>query len=121
LIRGEDGNPLVAEIHHDREAAITARDVGQFALGAIRGAASTYTRANTRVQTGNGATIITENNPAPNILAGALEGGTDAILDTITDRNQRAAEALEQRPHIPYIQAGTPVQVFVNQSMQMPM
>jgi hypothetical protein len=64
--------------------------------------------------------VVTTENPAPNVLAGVLEGGTDAILDTITERNQRAIEELEQRPRIAYIEAGRPVQVFVNQSMQMP-
>jgi Bacterial conjugation TrbI-like protein len=121
LIRGEDGDPLIAEHYDDRGPEIAGMDAGQFALGAIRRTAELFTRADTRVQTGDGTTVITENNPEPNILAGALEGGTDAILDTITERNQRAVEALEQRPNIGYIEAGTPVQVFVNQSMQMPM
>lgn len=121
VIRGEDGEPLIAEQHDDRGPEIAAMDVGQFALGAIGRAAELFTRANTRVQTGNGTTIITESNPAPNILAGVLEGGADAILESITRRNERAAQELEQRPNIPYIKAGTPVQIFVNQSMQLPM
>ncbi|MEO1637353.1 MAG: hypothetical protein AAFS04_20000, partial [Cyanobacteria bacterium J06631_9] len=73
-----------------------------------------------RVQSGDGTTIITESNPAPNILAGALEGGSEALLDDISERNQQAIERLQQRPNIPYLPAGTSVQVFINQSMQMP-
>lgn len=121
LVRGEDGKPLTAQHWEDRGGAIAGMDLGQFALGAIRRSAELYTRSNTRVATSNGSTVITEENPVPNILAGALEGGTEAILDTISQRNQRAVEELERRPNIAYIEAGRPVQIFVNQSMQMPM
>ncbi|MEL7358232.1 MAG: hypothetical protein AAFN40_16915 [Cyanobacteria bacterium J06560_6] len=120
LIRGNDGEPLMAESYGDSGGDIAAMDTGQFALGAIRRVGELYTRSDSRVQTGDGTTIITESNPSPNILAGALEGGSEAILDSISERNQRAIEKLEQRPRIPYIPAGTSVQVFVNQSMQMP-
>ena len=119
-IRGQGGSPLQAEAYDDLGPGIAAMDAGQFALGSIRRASELYTRPNTRVETGSGSTVVTTENPAPNVLAGVLEGGTDAILDTITERNQRAIEELEQRPRIAYIEAGRPVQVFVNQSMQMP-
>lgn len=118
-IRGQGGTPLKAEAYDDIGPGITAMDAGQFALGSIRRASELYTRPNTRVETGNASTVVITENPAPNVLAGVLEGGTDAILDTITERNQRAIEDLEQRPRIAYIEAGRPVQVFVNQSMQM--
>ncbi|PZV09769.1 MAG: hypothetical protein DCF32_01570 [Leptolyngbya sp.] len=119
-IRGQGGTPLKAEAYDDIGPGIAAMDAGQFALGSIRRASELYTRPNTRVESGSGSTVVTSENPAPNVLAGVLEGGTDAILDTITERNQRAIEDLEQRPRIAYIEAGRPVQVFVNQSMQMP-
>jgi hypothetical protein len=120
LIRGNGGDPLMAEGYGDSGGDIAAMDMGQFAIGAIRRVGELYTRSDSRVQTGDGATVITESNPAPNILAGALEGGSEAILDSISERNQRAIEKLEQRPQIPYIPANTQVQAFINQSMQMP-
>ncbi|MEO0769052.1 MAG: hypothetical protein AAFY72_06405, partial [Cyanobacteria bacterium J06649_4] len=120
LIRGNGGDPLVAESYGDTGGDIAAMDMGQFALGAIRRVGELYTRSDARVQTGDGTTIITESNPAPNILAGALEGGSEAILDAISDRNQQAIEKLRERPRVPYLPAGTPVQAFVNQSIQMP-
>ena len=119
-IRGQGGTPLQAEAYDDIGPGIAAMDAGQFALGSIRRASELYTRPNTRVETGSGTTVVTTENPPPDVLAGVLEGGTDAILDTLTERNQRAIEELEQRPRIAYIEAGRPVQVFVNQSMQMP-
>jgi hypothetical protein len=120
LIRGNGGDPLMAESYGDSGGDIAAMDMGQFAIGAIRRIGELYTRSDSRVQTGDGTTVITESNPAPNILAGALEGGSEAILDSISERNQRAIEKLEQRPQIPYIPANTQVQAFINQSMQMP-
>ena len=99
---------------------IAAMDVGQFALGAVRRTAELYTRSDSRVETRNNTTIVTEDNPDPNILAGVLEGGTDAILDSITERNRQAIATLESRPPIWVLDAGTPVQIFVNQSMQLP-
>jgi hypothetical protein len=119
-IRGQGGTPLQAEAYDDIGPGIAAMDAGQFALGSIRRASELYTRPNTRVETGSGTTVVTTENPPPDVLAGVLEGGTNAILDTLTERNQRAIEELEQRPRIAYIEAGRPVQVFVNQSMQMP-
>ena len=120
LIRGDGGNPLMAEGYGNSSSDIAAMDMGQFALGAIRRVGELYTRSDARVQTSNGTTVVTESNPSPNILAGILQGGSDAILDSISERNQRAIEKLERRPKIPYIPAGKSVQVFVNQSVQMP-
>jgi hypothetical protein len=118
-VRGQDGKPLMAQQFRDKGKEIAALDVGQFVLGAIRGSAGLYTRSNTQVQSNNGTTVVTQENPPPNILAGALEGGTSAILDTISERNQRAVEEIQNRPPIHFIKAGSPVQVFVNQSMQL--
>ncbi|MEL7353918.1 MAG: hypothetical protein AAFN38_21020, partial [Cyanobacteria bacterium J06560_5] len=113
LVRGNDGDPLIAENYGDIGGDIAAMDMGQFALGAIRRVGELYTRSDSRVQTGDGTTVITESNPEPNILAGALEGGSDAILDAISERNQQAIERLQERPRIPYISSGTAVQIFI--------
>ena len=117
-IRGKAGKPLVVQQHDGNNRF--ERDVTQFALGAIRRSAGLYTRSNTRVQAGDRTTVVTENNPAPDILAGALEGGTEAVLGSVGDRSQQVA-GQDRRPHIPYLEAGTPVQVFVNQSMELAM
>ena len=120
-IRGKAGKPLVAQQQSNRGNDRFERDVTQFALGAIRRSAGLYTRSNTRIQTGDRTTVVTENNPQPDILAGALEGGTEAVLGSVSDRNQQANGGQDRRPQIPYLKAGTPVQVFVNQSMELAM
>jgi hypothetical protein len=119
-IRGENGNPLIARQFTDKGKEIAAMDRGQFLLGSIRGASEQFTQSSTSVQTGNGSTVVSQQNQRPNMIAGALKGGSDAILETISQRNQRAVEEIQQRPPIRYIEAGRKVEVFVNQSMQLP-
>jgi hypothetical protein len=119
-VRGENGEPLIAEQFEDRGRAIAGMDAGQFLLGAAGRAAELYTRSDSRVQTRGSSTVITERNPAPNIVAGIVEGGTDAVLESIQERNRRAIERVEEMPNVSYIESGTDVEVFVNQSMFMP-
>jgi Bacterial conjugation TrbI-like protein len=120
-IRGDQGRPLMAQQFEDKGKELAALDRGQFILSAIRGASGQLIQSNTRVQTGGGSTVVTQENQRPNVLAGALQGGTDTLLTTISERNKRAAEEIQQRPPIRYIAAGTTVQVFVNQSVQLPL
>ena len=119
-IRGENGSPLIARQFTDKGKEIAAMDRGQFLLGAVRGASEQFTQSSTSVQTGNGSTVVSQQNQRPNLIAGALKGGTDAVLETISQRNQRAVEEIQQRPPIRYIEAGRRVQIFVNQSIQLP-
>jgi hypothetical protein len=120
-VRGEEGEPLVAEHFDDRGEAIAGMDAGQFLLGAAGRAAQLYTRSGSQIQTRGSTTVISEENPDPNILAGLVEGGTDAVLESIQERNQRAIERMEEQPNIRFIETGTEVEIFVNQSMFMPM
>jgi hypothetical protein len=119
-VRGKDGTPLIARQFQDKGKEIAALDAGQFLLGAVRGASGQFTRSNTSVQSGNGTTVVTEQNQRPNAIAGALQGGSEAILDTLIERNKQAVTEIQQRPPIRFVEAGRPVQIFVNQSMRMP-
>ena len=119
-IRGHEGAPLIADQYRDVGPEMAAMDAGQVAIGAVRRASELYNRTNTRVETGNGSTVVTESSSDPNLLAGLLEGGTDVLLDTLSERNQQAIEELAERPRIAYIEAGRPVQIFVNETVQMP-
>ncbi|MEM9503529.1 MAG: hypothetical protein AAGA01_06190 [Cyanobacteria bacterium P01_E01_bin.43] len=119
-VRGQAGTPLVADQYRDLGPEMAAMDAGQVAIGAVRRASELYNRTNTRVETGNGSTVVTESSSDPNLLAGLLEGGTEVLLETLEERNQQAMEELAERPRITYIEAGRPVQIFVNQTVQMP-
>lgn len=119
-IRGENGKPLMAEESRNRKREMTRMQAGQFLLGAVQRSAGLLTRSNSQIQTGNGTTIITEKNPRPNILAGALEGGATQLLETMNERNQQAIADLQNKPEVHVIQVGQPVEIFVNQSMLLP-
>ena len=119
-VRGQDGTPLIARQFQDKGKEIAALDAGQFLLGAVRGASGQFTRSNTSVQSGNGTTVVTEQNQRPNAIAGALQGGSEAILDTLIERNKQAVTEIQQRPPIRFVEVGRPVQIFVNQSMRIP-
>jgi hypothetical protein len=119
-VRGDAGTPLIADQYRDVGPEMAAMDAGQVAIGAVRRASELYNRTDTRVETGNGSTVVTESSSDPNLLAGLLEGGTDVLLDTLSERNQQAMEELAERPRIAYIEAGRPVQIFINQTVQMP-
>ncbi len=117
-IRGAQGQPLVAQEVDDKQRARLERE--QFVLSGIRGATGQLIQPNSRVAIGSGSTVITQDSQRPNILAGALHDSVNTLLNAITERNERAAAAIQQRPPIRYIAAGTAVQVFVNQSVQLP-
>ncbi len=119
-VRGQNGTPLIAKQFQDKGKEIAALDAGQFLLGAVRGASGQFTRSNTSVQSGNGTTVVTEQNQSPNAIAGALQGGSEAILDTLIERNKQAVTEIQQRPPIRFVEAGRSVQIFVNQSMRIP-
>ncbi|NEQ47475.1 MAG: hypothetical protein F6K00_29610 [Leptolyngbya sp. SIOISBB] len=119
-VRGVAGTPLIADQYRDVGPEMAAMDAGQVAIGAVRRASELYNRTDTRVETGNGSTVVTESNSEPNLLAGLLEGGTEVLLDTLSERNQQAMEELAEWPRIAYIEAGRPVQIFINQTVQMP-
>ena len=119
-VRGPAGTPLIADQYRDVGPEMAAMDAGQVAIGAVRRASELYNRTDTRVETGNGSTVVTESSSDPNLLAGLLEGGTDVLLETLEERNQQAMEELAERPRIAYIEAGRPVQIFINQTVQMP-
>jgi hypothetical protein len=119
-IRGNQGQPLMAQQFDNKGKELAALDRGQFLLSAVRGASGQLIQPNTKVQTNNNSTIVTQENQRPNILAGALQSGADSLLATIIERNKQAAEAIQNRPPIRHIPAGTAVEVFINQSVQLP-
>ncbi len=117
-IRAEDGKPLVANDLEDKGKEIAALDTGQFILGALQQASGQFTQPNTQVQAGNGTTIVTQTNPRPNLIANVLKGGSDSLLNSVSERNRRAVEEIQNRPVTRIIKAGQPVRVFVNQAVQ---
>jgi hypothetical protein len=116
-IRASGGGPLTARNMQDRGAEIASSDAGVFALAGISKAASLFTRAQSTTTTSGFTSTTSTQNPPPDIFAGILEGGTNAIVSQIQARNERAIQESLARPDIWMLAAGTSVQVFVNKSV----
>jgi hypothetical protein len=116
-IRASGGGPLTARNMLDRGSEIASSDAGIFALAGISKAASLFTRAQSTTVSNGFNSVTSTQNPAPDILAGVLEGGTSAIINQIQARNERAIQESLSRPDLWMLAAGTSVQVFVNKSV----
>lgn len=116
-IRGLEGKPLIAQKLSNKKREIGRRDATRFALGAIGRATGLINRPRSESVVSNRDSFSSSiQNRDPNLLAGILEGGTDAILDDLDERNAEAIAAIEQRPDVFFLKAGTGVEVFVNES-----
>lgn len=116
-IRASSGGPLTARNMQDRGGEIASSDAGIFALAGISKAASLFTRAQSTTTSNGFNSVTSTQNPAPDILAGVLEGGTSAIINQIQARNERAIQESLARPDLWMLAAGTSVQIFVNKSV----
>lgn len=114
-VRGKAGKPLIAQNYGDKGKAIASMDMGTFALGALNKASEIFIRPeSSSIISSSGGIVASTQNPKPNLLAGILQGGSQALLDTIAQRNQQAIQAIAQQPNICFLPAGTLVEVYVN-------
>lgn len=107
-IYGEEGKPLIVQTLNDKKREVNRRNITRLAIGAI-GQASTSSNS--------GGFSRSRQNDDSNLLTGILEGGSDAILSDIDKRNEEAISAIEQRPDVLFLKAGTKVMVFVNSTV----
>lgn len=120
-IHGKDGNPLIAQNYGYKGKAISSIDIGMFTLGALNKASELFTRSqSSTVISNDGGIISSTRNPKPNLLASILQGGSQALLDTIKQRNQKAIQAIAQQPNIRFLPAGSVVEVYVNRLLPLP-
>ncbi|MCT7953436.1 hypothetical protein NG798_26915, partial [Ancylothrix sp. C2] len=118
-IRGEDGEPLIAERRRD-DSGLFGRDLQTFGLGAAAKVGEVLNRPQRESSySGFGGGGSTVERGSPNILGAVLEGGFSPILESNTRRNERAIQEIESRPPLWYIEQGTGVQVFINSSFQL--
>lgn len=118
-IRSPEGKPLFAKQHPNESGSISSMDMSVFVLGGLGKVAQLFNRTDSEVVTTNVAgTVITNSNKAPNFAAGGLEGGINAIVPQITQRNQQRISEKLQRTNIWFIPAGTKVEVYVNQPIK---
>ncbi|QIR40512.1 TrbI/VirB10 family protein [Tolypothrix sp. PCC 7910] len=120
MIRAPQGKPLIANQFSKSGGSIAWMDAGLFMLGGLGKVADLSNRTESQVVTTTaGSTVVSNTNPKRNILTGILEGGINSLVPQITQRNQQAISQLMQRTNIWFLPAGTELQVYVNQSMQL--
>ncbi|ACK73471.1 conserved hypothetical protein [Gloeothece citriformis PCC 7424] len=118
-IRSGKGKPLLAKKFPSHSGSIATMDMSLFVLGGLGKVAQLFNRTESEVVTTNvGGTVITNNNNAPNMAAGALEGGLTSVIPQITQRNQQAMAEMLQRTNIWFLPAGTEVEIYINQPLQ---
>lgn len=122
-IRGADGKPLLAKGYFDHGGKIASMDASTAALGMFAKVGeilnSPKQETNQSVSDGTTSTTTSSTTRSPNILGAVMEGGAKPLLEQIMQRNQRAIEQMDQTKNLWYMNAGKPVQVFINQSFKL--
>ncbi|MBC8123909.1 MAG: hypothetical protein H7Y22_18985 [Gemmatimonadaceae bacterium] len=121
-VSGGRGDPLIASNLNDRGPEIASQDMGQFAAGAAQTGAALFNRATSQTtSSGIGGFAASTAYPPINLLAGIIQGGSSQMTQNL---NQRAREAITRssaRPNIWSLSVDTPVQLNVNQTMDLSM
>ncbi|MCC5642210.1 hypothetical protein LC607_04360 [Nostoc sp. CHAB 5824] len=138
IIRGTQGKPLIANKYPGQTGSIASMDLGAFVLGGIGKAAELVNRPDTRTvyrpypnpnNNNNGNNDNNDNNDNNSIpgyyatetenkrdlAAAVVEGGMSTVVPQIIQRNQQAIAQMSQPTNIWFIQAGTTVELYVNQ------
>jgi len=117
-IRGAGGSPLLARQYPDRGGAIAGMDVGLFVLGGIAKGAELFNRTDSSVVVNGGSTTVSTGNNRRNYVAGVVEGGLNSVVPQISQRNQQAVAQMMQQGNVWLLGAGTQVEIYVNQAIQ---
>ena len=123
-IRGEDGNPLMAQKYDDKGPEIAGMDASTVIFGSLANVGRVLnqpkdeeyedfdsafsSRRRTRINRGD-----------PNLLGAVLEGGFTPLLQQIQRRNSQAIAQIQSRPNLWYITPNKKVVVFVNRSFDL--
>lgn len=117
-IRGAGGSPLLARQYPDRGGAIAGMDLGLFVLGGIAKGAELFNRTDSSVVVNGGSTTVSTDNNRRNYVAGVVEGGLNSVVPQISQRNQQAVAQMMQQGNVWFLGAGTQVEIYVNQAIQ---
>ncbi|MGF1478485.1 MAG: TrbI/VirB10 family protein [Cyanophyceae cyanobacterium] len=118
-IRGQSGAPLIAEKFFDPGPSVAALDTGLAILSGIGRAAELINRPERDIIITDDGIVSDSDNRDPDILAGMIEGGANVLIPEIAARNRRAVNEALSRDSLWTIEAGTPVEVFVNQKIRL--
>lgn len=114
------GTPLVAQRMGGDSGGGILNEFKQFALGAARQAAELYTRSDSTVISNGDNLVVRNRNQQPNLLAGIVQGGTDALFNGLERRQQAEAAALAQQANVLGLKNGTEVEILVSRPLMLP-
>ncbi|MFB2879338.1 TrbI/VirB10 family protein [Floridanema aerugineum] len=123
LIRGENGNPLIAKGMGNPGSEIARQDILIGLLGAAGRAAQVVNQNQSQSATmissgGFSSQTITTTAREPNILAAAMEGFFRPMSQRLTQRADRTTQEISQRTPVAVVPQGTKVSVFFNTFFQ---
>lgn len=119
-VYSSQGTPLMAKRMGGSSGGGILNEFKQFALGAARQAAELYTRSDSTVISNGNNLVVSNRNQQPNLLAGIVQGGTDALFNGLERRQQAEAAALAQQANVLGLKNGTEVEVLVIQPLMLP-
>lgn len=116
-VRGVEGKPLIAKkLKSDRSGSFGS-DVGRVLLGAARNGTAVLNRPRQSTSFTGGGYSSSSQSSNPDFLAGAFEGASGTLLDSLEQRNRRQSEQNPKRSSAWVLKAKTKVEVFVNESV----
>jgi len=119
-VYSSQGTPLMAKRMGGNSSGGILNELKQFALGAARQAAELYTRSDSTVISNGDNLVVSNRNQQPNLLAGIVQGGTDALFNGLELQQQAEAAALAQQANVLGLKHGTEVEILVTQPLMLP-
>ncbi len=120
-VQGGNGQVLMAKDISGREGELRQLDNNQALLGALGQIGTILNRPNSQsTSTGAGGSYSTADYGSPSILGAILEGGANTLIAQRQARNQERVEQIEDLPSVWVLEAGTNIEVFINQPLAWP-
>jgi hypothetical protein len=116
LILGSNGTPLRAS---KERSSNLGSDLGIALLSGASKVAGLLNQPQSQIITNSGGIQSTTTNGKPNLAAGIVEGIGQALLNQQLRRAQQESQTSNNQPTLFVLKQGSPVQVFVNQSVSL--
>jgi hypothetical protein len=113
LVLGKKGETLRGKT---KKGSTLAGDLMASVLSGVGQAAEVYNRQDSEINVSGNTTVVTSSN-SRNIGAGFAEGSFKEMVRRMQTANQQKLQSMKSEPKVYVIEQGTPVQLFVNQSI----
>lgn len=116
LVLGKEGKALRGKA---KKGSTLVGDLTASVLSGVSKAAEVYNRSDSETTISSGvATTVTSSNKR-NLAAGFTEGSMEEIVRRMQASNQQRLQEIQSEPKVYLIEQGTPVEIFVNQSVSL--